>query len=151
MKNTLIVIAGLALAVAGFMVGRSFPAHTTTQSQAKERDGNELFQRRLRCKSEADDYAKKSSESNSGLMVEKVEFSPARHSCVASFTRITRGKLEMWSYETIDILTGEMLYSEECIENDQNNKRFCGNGRDVDIRKGRDDALAAAVVSSSQN
>jgi hypothetical protein len=145
-KLWLLMLGALVGICAGFAIDEALHASRNRQSQAKERDGNELFQRRLRCKSEADDYAKKSSESNSGLMVEKVEFSPARHSCVASFTRITSGKRhEIWSYETIDILTGETLYSEECIENDSNDKRFCGNGRDMDIRKGRDDALAAAM------
>jgi len=115
-------------------------------SQARERDGNELFQRRLRCKSEADDYARKSSESNSALVVERVEYSPIRRSCIASFTRITSGKrAELWSYETIDILTSETLYSEDCVENDPNDKRFCGNGRDMVLRKGREDTLDATL------
>jgi hypothetical protein len=116
------------------------------QAQAQEPNSNELFQRRLRCKSEADDYARKSSESNSSLVVDKVEYSPSRHSCIASFTRITSGAgTELWSFETIDILTSETLFSEECVENDPNDKRFCGNGRDMVLRKGREDALAAAL------
>jgi hypothetical protein len=115
------------------------------KSQARERGGNELFQQRLRCKSEADDYARKSSESNNTLALERVEYSPVRRSCVASFTRITSGKrLELWSYETIDILTGETLFSDGCVENDPSDRRFCGNGRDMKLRKGRDDALEAA-------
>jgi hypothetical protein len=147
MKTLWLLMLGAVVGIcAGFAIDEALHSARNRQSQAKEQDGKELFQRRLRCKSEADDYAKKSSESNSGLMVERVEFSSARHSCVASFTRITSGKrFETWSYETIDILTGEALYSEECIENDPNSKRFCGNGRDMDIRKGRDDALAAAM------
>jgi hypothetical protein len=145
-KLWLLVLVAVVGIGAGFAIDEALHASRNRQSQAKERAGNELFQRRLRCKSEADDYAKKSSESNSELMVEKVEFSPARHSCVASFTRITSGKrLEIWSYETIDVLTGETLYSEQCIENDPNDKRFCGNGRDREITNGRDDALAAAL------
>ena len=139
----LIAIGGMCL---GAALDEALHIVRNRQSQARERDDSELFQRRLRCKSEADDYARKSSESNSELMVEKVEFSPARRSCVASFTRITSGKrLEIWGYETIDILTGETLFSEECIENDPNDRRFCGNGRDMDLRKGRENALAAAL------
>jgi hypothetical protein len=147
MKKPWLLVLGVIVGIcAGFAIDEALHASRNRQPQAKERDGNELFQQRLRCKSEADDYAKRSSEDNSALMVEKVEFSPVRHSCVASFTRITRGKRrEIWSYETIDILTGETLYGEECIENDPNDKRFCGNGRDMNIIKGRDDALAAAV------
>jgi hypothetical protein len=113
------------------------------KSQAQEQVSKELFQRRLRCKSEADEYAKKQSDDTSSFVLEQVEYSPVRHSCVASFTRITTGKrLELWSYETIDILTGESLFSEECVENVPSDRRFCGNGRDMALRKGREDALA---------
>jgi hypothetical protein len=98
-KFWLSLLGAIVCICVGFAIDEALHAYRNRQSQAKERDGNELFQRRLRCKSEADDYAKKSSETNSGLVVEKVEFSPARHSCVATFTRITRGKrLEIWSY-----------------------------------------------------
>jgi hypothetical protein len=76
------------------------------KSEARDRDSNELFQRRLRCKSEADAYARRSSEDNSTFMlVEKVEFSPARHSCIGAFARAMSGRRGT-------------LYSGECAEND---------------------------------
>jgi hypothetical protein len=140
----------LLVALLGISVGAAFDEtlHTIRNRKAQDasRDGNELFQRRLRCKREADDFARKASESNSSLVPEKVEYSPSRHSCIASFTRITSGKrMELWSFETIDILTGESLFSDDCVENDPSNKRFCGNGRDMNLRKGRDDALEATL------
>ena len=122
--------------------------HTIRNQQSKPQKANEaeLFQQRLRCKSEADAYAKASSQGNVSLVPEKIEFSPARHSCIVEFTRITAGKRsEIWSYETIDILTGESLYSGDCIENDPKASHFCGNGRDMSLRDGRDKALADAV------
>jgi len=110
-------------------------------------DDTGLFQRRLRCKDEADAYAKTSTKGNSELVPERVEFSLARQSCVAAFTRITNGKQSgVWSYETIDILTGESLYSGECVMNDPKNRKFCGNGRDMELRNRRDDALQAVAI-----
>ncbi len=105
------------------------------KSEARDRDSNELFQRRLRCKSEADAYARRSSEGNSTFMlVEKVEFSPARHSCIGAFARAMSGRrVTLYSYEAIDILTGETLYSGECAENDAASRIFCGNGRNVEL------------------
>ena len=79
-------------------------------------------------------------------MLEKVEFSPARRSCVGEFTRITAGKrAEVWSYETIDILTGEILFSGDCIQNDPNASTFCGKGRDMQLREDRDKVLNDAL------
>jgi hypothetical protein len=140
----------LIVALFGISVGAGLDEtlHTVRnrKAMAKERNGNELFQQKLRCKSEADAYARKESEGNSALGLERVEYSPARRSCIVEFTRITSGKrLELWSYETIDILTGETLFSDECVENDPNDRRFCGNGRDMSLRKGRADALEAAL------
>jgi len=83
-------------------------------------------------------------------MLEKVEFSPARRSCVAAFTRITSGKRgDIWSYETIDILTGEALFSDDCLENDERSTIFCGNGRDVQLRARRDKALKEALSNQT--
>jgi len=116
------------------------------QSQAIDRDSNELFQRRVRCKSLADDFVKKSSDESTNLLLERVEYSPARHSCIGAFTRVHGRRGTLYSFEAIDILTGETLYSGECTrENDANSRFSCGNGRDVQLIEKRDETLESAL------
>jgi hypothetical protein len=143
------LVAAIALG-AGAALDEGLHAVRNRKTPSADLGSNELFQRRLRCKTEADEYARKASEDNSSLMLEKVEFSPARRSCVAEFTRIISGKRgDIWSYETIDILTGETLFSDDCMENDTRSTIFCGNGRNMQLRKSRDRALNEALSNQS--
>jgi hypothetical protein len=117
-------------------------------NHAGNRSNDEVFQQRLRCKSVADDYLKKNSGDESTLFLERVDFSPSRHSCVAAFTRWTTGKKgEIHDYETVDILSGEILFIKGCIENNPKVTTFCGNGRDVQLNQERDKALETALSS----
>jgi hypothetical protein len=141
-----VLVALLSLCV-GAALDEALHVIRNRKSEARDRDSNELFQRRLRCKSEADVYARKSSEDNSTLMLEKVEFSPARRSCIGAFTRAISGKTgTLYSYEAIDILTGETLYSGDCAENDATSRIFCGNGRNMELIEKRDKTLEAALL-----
>jgi len=139
-------------ALLGFCVGAALDEtlHTirNRQAKAKDRDSNEVFQRRVRCKSLADDFVTKATDDNTSLFLERIEFSPARHSCVGAFTRAMSGKRgTLYSYEAIDILTGETLYSGECAENDATSFIFCGNGRNMELIDKRDKTLEAALSS----
>jgi hypothetical protein len=119
------------------------------KTKVEDRSSHETFQQRLQCKSLADDYAKKNSENNSTLFLERVDFSPSRRSCVAAFTRWTTGKRgELHDYETIDIVSGETLFSAVCIENDPKATTFCGNGRDLRLDQERKKALEDALAKS---
>src|SRR5580700_6812145 len=103
-KAWLFTLALLAGVCVGAGSDEAFHAVRNRRSKAGDQDSEEVFQRRLRCKTAADDYVRRSSDENSTLVLEKVDFGPARRSCVGSFTRITAGKrAEIWSYETIDI------------------------------------------------
>jgi hypothetical protein len=118
------------------------------QSRARDRDGDEVFQQRVRCKSLADDFVKKSSDDSTTLFLERVEFSSARHSCIGAFMRVLAGKRgTVYSYEAIDILTGEALYSGTCVGNDANSRIFCGNGRDMELTGERNKTFADALSS----
>jgi hypothetical protein len=150
------------VAVVGICVGAATDEalHTLRNRKflATDRSGNDLFQHRLRCKTAADEYLKANSEDSSTLFLERVVFSPSRHSCIAAFTRWTTGKrklqrcncfVEIHNYETVDLLSGENLYSGECIENDPESTLFCGNGRDMRLSEERSNALASALVSGN--
>jgi hypothetical protein len=134
----LVALVGLCLGV----------ALDEARHMALNRNNVEVFQQRLRCKSVADDYVKKNSDDNSTLFLERVGFSPSRRSCVAAFTRWTTAKRgEIHDYETIDILSGETLFSDGCIENDPESTTFCGNGRDMQLWKERENVLETALSS----
>ncbi|HXJ89128.1 MAG TPA: hypothetical protein VMS18_20085 [Candidatus Binatia bacterium] len=155
-KLWLLVIVALVGISVGAAIDEALHAARNRKRQAKVRDSNELFQHRLRCKAVADDYAKQNSDDSGTLILERVDFSPSRNSCIAAFTRWTTGKLklqrcncliEIHDYLTVDLLSGETLYSDDCVENDPESKTFCGNGRDMRLGQERGDALEAALVS----
>jgi len=155
-KLWLFVIVALVGICVGAAIDEALHAARNRKSQAKDRDSNELFQHRLRCKAVADDYARANSDDSSTLFLERVDFSPSRHSCIASFTRWTTGKrklqrcncfVEIHDYEAVDLLSGETLSSGECVENDPDSTLFCGNGRDMRLDAERSKALESALVS----
>jgi hypothetical protein len=135
-----------ALIALGLCAGVAFDeAWHTVQPRANA----EVFQQRLRCRTLADAYAKKNSDDYSTLELERVDFSPTRQSCVASISRAMndgRGTIRSYDYETVDIMTGETLFSDSCIENDAKAATFCGNGRDMKLREKRDKALETVVL-----
>lgn len=91
--------------------------------KTRHQDISEAFQRRVRCREFANDFVKKSSDDNTALFLERIDFSPARDSCIAAVSRAISGKRgTLWSYETIDILTDETLLSGGC--NDDANSRI---------------------------
>ncbi len=104
--------------------------------------------KRLQCKHLADDYLQRNSDENTSVLLDRVEFSPARHSCIAAVTRGKSGnRITLYEYEAVDLLTAETLFSGECNGNDANSRIFCGNGRDVQLLDKRDKALEAALKS----
>ena len=126
------------------------------KSKAPDRDSGQLFQHRLRCKTVADDYIRANSDDSGTLFLERVDFSPNRHSCIATFIRLGTGKrkvqscncfVEIHGYETVYLLSGETLYSDECFENDPESTLFCGNGRDMRLNEERGKALDSALAS----
>lgn len=141
-----LVIIGLVGLVLGAALDEGLHALRNRKPRFRNQDSSQLFQQRLRCKSEAEEYEKKFSDSNTSTSSDKIEFSPARHSCVGEFTRISSGHgTEVWVYETVDILTGESLFSGTCVENNPKSNIFCGNGRDMKLRDGQDKALNEAL------
>jgi hypothetical protein len=145
MKYASLVVAGLVLAVAGFMVGRAHPA----QSPA------ELFERRLACDKMADAYF--SVKPNDGdakptamTRIDRVDFSPARNSCIASVVGLSSSNgVTLLHYSVVDFITRETLFTGSCNVNDATDKTFCGNGdgkeKDIELRQQRDTAFRAAM------
>jgi hypothetical protein len=148
-SNKLWLVATVALLglCVGAALDEAIHAVLNRKSESRDRENNELFQQRLRCRNEVDAYMRSTSDDGNGPpMLEVVEFSPLRHSCVAEFTRILHGKrAEIWTYETVDILTGESLFSDLClIGGDPSNS--CDNGRDMQLKAERDKALKDVLL-----
>lgn len=108
----------------------------------RQRNIAQSFQQRMRCRRLADEFAKKESSE-----IEQVDFSPSRNSCVASTLRgraVQDGDLE-WTYQTVDIVTGETLFIRSCYTADAKSPSFCGNGHEMEIISEQDKAFAKAL------
>lgn len=120
------------------------------KANAATQVSKESFQRLLQCKHLADDYVTKNTDDHTSLLLDRVDFSPARHSCIVALSRTSSGHgITLFGYETVDILSAETLFSGECNENDPNSRIFCGNGRDLQLMVKRDKTLEAASKSTN--
>jgi hypothetical protein len=150
------LVALLSLCI-GAGLNEALHAVRNRRSKSKSPEGGELFQHRLRCKTVADDYIRANSDDSSALFLERVDYSPSRHSCIAALIRWTTGKrkvqtcncfVEIHDYQTVDLLSGESLYSGECLENDPQSTLFCGGGRDMRLNEERGKALDSSLASN---
>ena len=78
---------------------------------------SQIFQERLRCNAVADAYVKEKSTNPESflLILDKVDYSPARNSCVAELERVyISAPLETENVQ--DLLSGETLFSANCTK-----------------------------------
>lgn len=146
-KFTLVVLVSLSVGA-----GLDEALHVTRDRKARTANqvSNEAFRQRLECKRLADDYVQNNSDDHTRLLLDRVDFSPSRHSCIVALSRTSSGHgITLYGYDTVDILTAETLFSGECNENDPNSRIFCGNGRDMQLIERRDKTLEAALKSSN--
>lgn len=130
------------VAVASLSIGAALDE---VRHRIRDQHSAEIFEQRVRCRSLADEYAKKNSDNNNTFFVDHVDFSPSRHSCIAA-TLNARGEPgdTFWTYQTVDIITGERLFTGECSDNDKSSI-FCGNGRNVQLGEKRDKAMETTL------
>jgi len=87
-------------------------------------DRHELFAQRLRCKALADKYVKEHSSPHFSVIIDRVEFSASRSSCIAS-TAEQIGDVRApalswdWTYEVVDLLNGETIAMLPCSGRDE--------------------------------
>jgi hypothetical protein len=113
----------------------------------RERKSAEFFQQRIRCRHLADNYANKESSDFNSFLIDKVDFSPVRNSCIASASRVRAipNNGPEWTYQTVDIVTGEVFFIRSCYGTDEKSPLFCGNGYNMKLMDERDKALEAAL------
>jgi hypothetical protein len=134
----LVALAGLCLGIASDEV----------RHVVRDRSRAEVFQQRLRCRSLVDAYAKENSDEYSSLIVDRVDFSRARNSCIAAISTAMSGKRgTIWGYETIDLVTGEKLFSGSCAESGANVNPPCDSGRNIELMRKRDKTMEIALSS----
>jgi hypothetical protein len=111
-----------------------------------DRRSRERFEMNLRCKQLADEFVSKNSTDYTQVMLNEVHFSVTRNICVASFDEASHLPFSgtMWRYRVVDATSGEALFSDMCSD-DKQSHIYCGNGRNMEIRRKRDDALKAAL------
>jgi hypothetical protein len=102
----------------------------------------EFFEQRIRCKNLAEIYAKTNSDDHTSLFVDRTDFSTARNSCVASISKATSG---FWTYQVVDVITGEPLFTGFCDGKDSQSSSFCGGGRDINLMHKRDSEFDEVV------
>jgi len=102
----------------------------------------ELFKQRLRCKSLAESYAKKNTSDFETVFIDRNDFSTSRNSCVASDSSYTDSTAR---FDVVDVVTGEVLFSDSCVRKDATSSSFCGNGRDIKLLEQRDKEFDEAV------
>jgi hypothetical protein len=111
----------------------------------RDKHRHEVFDERLRCKSLADAYIKANSDEHSYLMLERVDFSPSRNSCIAT-SRGTNLQDGDERYFVVDVISGERLFNRGC-SGDETSKSYCGNGRNGALKDERDKTFERAVGS----
>jgi hypothetical protein len=117
MTNKITIVALIAGIVIGAGAVVGFDAYRQSQN-------SQVFQERVHCKALADAYVKANStdvnenpDAISGVSVtlDKVDYSPARNSCVAELeTAFVAPRLAIVHESVQDLLSGETLFSAKC-------------------------------------
>ena len=107
--------------IAGILLGAAATEGFNVYRQSHD---SQIFQQRVRCKAIADAYVKANStdveanpDATSGVSVtlDKVDYSPARNSCVAELeTAYVAPRVAIVSDSVQDLLSGETLFSAHC-------------------------------------
>ena len=93
---------------------------TESVNYYRQSHDSQSFEERFRCKAVADAYVKDDPAAKIGFVVtlDKVDYSPARKSCVAELEATETGLRTMLSiYSVRDLLSGESLFRARCTTN----------------------------------
>jgi hypothetical protein len=121
MTRKITIIALIAGIVLGAAATEGFNVYRQSQESYRQSHDSRIFQERAHCKAVADAYVKENTDLNDSnvaggsVTLEKVDYSPARNSCVAELntTHYARSVfLEFYSVQ--DLLSGETLFSTKC-------------------------------------
>ncbi len=123
MTRKITIMALIVGVILGAAATEGFNVYRQSQDSYRQSHDSRIFQERLRCKVAADAYVKEKTtikeDSPVGVSLEldKVDYSPARNSCVAEveMTNYFRGGALV--FESVeDLVSGETLFSTKCAE-----------------------------------
>ena len=113
------LIAGIVL---GAAATEGFNVYRQSQDSYRQSHDSRIFQERAHCKAVADAYVKENNTDNGplvSLLPGKVDYSPARNSCVAGVEKIMviRNASSALTIDSVqDLLSGETLFDARCID-----------------------------------
>jgi hypothetical protein len=132
--------AGLAVGGGGVEI---YNRRTANKSQ-------QLFSQRIRCKQLADRYARQNPDEDVGtFFLQAVDYSTVSNSCIAYFKRLEtvnatlqgrHGQYDYYTWQVVDLLTGNTIYEESCGDSDSNS---CWRGKVSPGNKFPEEARAA--------
>ena len=118
MARKITIMALVGGIVLGAATTEGFDVYRQSQNSGRRSHDSEVFQQRVHCKAVADAYVKEhtdlkdNSETGASAMLDKVDYSPARNSCVAELERTDDlGRTMRESSRVQDLLSGEILFS----------------------------------------
>lgn len=100
--------------IAGIVLGAAATEGFNVYRQSHD---SQIFQERLRCKAVADAYVKEQTSTDPDhvfLTLDKVDYSPARNSCVTESETVYFGPRPVVHYSVEDLLSGETLFVVIC-------------------------------------
>jgi hypothetical protein len=128
---------GMVAAIAcAFVVGLiSGGAVVEVHYRSSAQQDRSLFENKLRCQALAKKYENDNRNFAALTVVLTVDYSQARHTCVAE---IVRNESVISSYDVVDLGTKETLYAS-----------VCRTGADCNLRSAQDAAFKKAVASAA--
>jgi hypothetical protein len=119
-ENTIALIAGIIL---GALATGGFDFYRQSQDSYRQSHESRVFQERVHCEAVADAFVKENTDLNDNgvtgrsVTLEKVDYSPARNSCVAELEETTYFRGGALVFESVrDLLSGEIMVSNECTK-----------------------------------
>jgi hypothetical protein len=122
MTHKITIIALIAGIVLGAAATEGFNVYRQSHDSYRQSQNSRIFQERAHCKAAADAYVKENNTDNGplvSLLPGKVDYSPARNSCVAGVEKImvNRKASSALTIDSIqDLLSGETLFDARCID-----------------------------------
>lgn len=121
MTSKITIIALIAGIFLGAAATEGFNIYRHSQDSYRQSHDSRIFQERLHCKAAAVAYVKENTDLNDNsvtgrsVTLEKVDYSPARNSCVAELEEATYFRGGALVFESVrDLLSGENIVSNEC-------------------------------------
>ena len=118
MTRKIAIVALIAGIVIGAAATEGYNVYRQSQNSYRWLQASQIFEQRAHCKAVADAYVKENSdltensETGTSVTLDKVDYSPARNSCVAELETVYIAPRVATEFVSVkDLLSGETLFS----------------------------------------